>query len=52
MTPWAPVSFGSSVSLAQLFTAQTACLLEAGWLHVTAATVLGGHPMVLTSPKH
>ena len=29
--------------------AHTACLLGSGWLHSTAAAVLGGHPMVLAS---
>ena len=38
-------------SSAPLFAVCTACLLGSGWLHSTAAAVLGGHPMVMTSPK-
>jgi hypothetical protein len=45
------VALCSSTSLALLPTAYTSHVTDSGWLHSTAAAVLGGHSLILASPK-
>jgi hypothetical protein len=40
------------LSCSALCSTHSFCLLGLGWVCSTAAAVLGGHPMVLASPKH